>query len=327
MKKINNLPVIEYTNLSKLIDKRRILLISSPSALIHSKKYLSSLNIVSNLNINTANKKNIDKIALPKDNIDLCYAIGGGRVIDISRYLASKWNLEIICVPTIISTDAFLVDCTGLRENGGVTYIPSKKADKVIIDFDLIKKSNSKYNLSGCGDVLSIYTALFDWKESKENLSSSVYDVAQGILTGLISESDEIKKMSQRGLEVLITQLALEVQLCYFYGNSRPEEGGEHFFVYCLENKIGAALHGEMVCFGILITSFLQGQSVTYIKEFMDKVGINYRPKGLSASVVFETLMEMPQYIKDHHLARSVYNYYPFKKKETEIKQFISSVL
>jgi len=64
-----------------------------------------------------------------------------GKILS-KRYLK---RLEIICVPTIISSDAFLVDCTGLRENGCVTYIPSKKADRVLLDWKLLKKTPLKY--------------------------------------------------------------------------------------------------------------------------------------------------------------------------------------
>lgn len=329
MKKIQNLPNLEFTNILNIKDNRRCLLITSPTAEVLAKPFLQNINITQTIFIANANKNYVDDLLTATNiaNIDICYAVGGGKVVDVARYLASRWNLEIICIPTIVSTDAFLVDCTGLRESKSVIYIPSKKADKVAIDFSLISQSDPRYNLSGCGDVLSIYTALYDWKESNDNYIEGVASVARGILNGLMSDFENIKNMNESGLMNLITQLAMEVQLCYLYGNSRPEEGGEHFYVYCLENKLESNLHGEMVCFGILLTSFLQGQSTSFIKNFMDSVNINYRPKGLTRDMAFEVYKDMPTYVKEKKFARSVWNYFPYQQKEEEVKNFISTIL
>lgn len=333
-KSINNLPVINWLNLKNLQEHRKVILLTTPTAEKTIKNSLRNLNVHKKMYIDTSQKKEVEKIINNKTSGEIIYAIGGGRVIDVGRYLAIKWGLEIICIPTIISSDAFLVDCTGLREHGCVTYLPSKKADKIILDWSILKNIPKKYHIVGCSDVLSIFTGLEDWKyinkigkaRPDEIYSQSVAKIAKSILESLMIESDNIKNGTKKGVETIILTLAMEVALCNFYGNSRPEEGGEHFFTYCAENYVPHFLHGEMVAFGILLTAYIQGLKWKKIKEFMDYVQLNYRPKGLTKKIVVKILKNLPTYVKKHRLRYSIYNDFFYSKQKDEIEWFLNKV-
>jgi len=334
MERVNNLPTIEWLDLQQYKDNRNAVLFTNPSAEKESNSHLGGLNIINKIYIQTADKMSIEKLAKKQVPAEVAYAVGGGRTIDVARFLAKEWGLEIICIPTIISSDAFLVDCTGLRENGCVTYAPSKKADKVLLDWELLQKTPLKYHLSGCGDVLSIYTGLYDWKYANkqgvarpdESYSPSVATIAKGILDSLLLDTKEIKNGTKKGMETIVTCLGMEVTLCNFYGNSRPEEGGEHFFTYCIENKVPHFLHGEMVSFGVLITASIQNQDWEKIKSFLGDVGLNYIPDGLTKAAVVNTLRELPGYVSNHKLRYSVYNNFNYKKNKARIDQFLEKV-
>lgn len=325
-KSVGNLPIIEWTKTSLLKDKKRAILITSPSAWKIAKPFLAGINFVETIFIDNSRRDYIDSIRLKNKSVSRAYLVGAGQVNDIGRYLAYKWNLEAVSIPTAITADAFLVDCTGVRENNYVAYIPSKKADKVILDWQLLKQAPWKINVSGCGDVLSIFTGLHDWRVAEDNYDPAVAVMAKAILDGLLSQVKTIKLPNQKGLETIINCLAMEVQLCYLYGNSRPEEGGEHFFAYCSENKLDHCLHGEIVGFGILLTGFLQDQNIIPIKKFMDGIGMNYVPRGMTRKIVTETLIELPAYVKKHNLRTSVYNHFDYQKNEAKINRFFKLI-
>lgn len=326
-KSVSNLPIIEWAEEDSLPkDEKRTILISGPSALKIATPFLKNINITETILIENSRKDYVDNLNLPDKTALVCYLVGSGQTIDIGRYLANKWKLETIAVPTIISTDAFLVDCTGLRENGCVKYVKSKKADKVILNWNLLKQAPWKFNLNGCGDVLSIFTGLFDWHYADDNYDQDVAIMAQGILDGLLSQSEAIKEKTKKGLEAIVNSLAMEVQLCNLYGNSRPEEGGEHFFTYCVENNMGHFLHGEMVGFGIILTGFLQNQDISNIKKFMDSIGMSYIPQGLTQKIVIETLNELPSYVKTHQLPYSIYNDFDYQKNQVKINRFFKLI-
>ncbi|MBI4225598.1 iron-containing alcohol dehydrogenase [Candidatus Roizmanbacteria bacterium] len=342
MKKINkitNIPEIEYVNLKVFKENKRVLLFTGPTAYKSSKSFLKGLNIVEVFHIDSSKKeiinKNIDFLISKKSKVDICFAVGGGIVADVAKMYAHELNLSLVIIPTLISSDAFLVDCTGIRYNGCVKYIPSLRAKSVLIDFNLLKKTPLRLHLSGCGDVLSIYTGLSDWKlanrkeklKADETYSVSVAKMAETILEGLLIEKDEIKKGTRKGLEAILRALIMEVQLCNTYGNSRPEEGGEHFFTYCIENYMPHFLHGEMVSFGVLITSYLQKETWRKMYNFLTYVGLNYIPKGLTEELVMKTLKELPSYVKKHHLRYSVYNDFSLKKDGVKVRKFVKFIL
>lgn len=331
---IASLPPIAWTSINSHKDKRPATLITSHTALSGSRDFIRGLNIAETIFIESSQQQYVEKLAQTSSNAETCYLLGGGQVIDVGRYLAYVWQKEAIGIPSIISTDSPFVDCTGLRKDGCVTYVKSKRADRIILDRELLNSAPWRYHLSGCGDVLSIFTGLFDWEYANQNKKAKLDEVynqnialmARGILNGLLSEVEEIKNGSEAGLSAIVTALAMEVQLCNLYGNSRPEEGGEHFFTYCIENKVLHFLHGEMVCFGILITSLLQNQPWRHLKKFMDQVGINYKPEVLTPEITIETLKEIPRYVELHHLPYSIYNNFSFKANEKRIKSFLKEV-
>lgn len=326
-KSVSSLPLIEWTEEDSLPkDEKRTILITGHSALKIATPFLENINITETILIENSRKNYVDNLNLPNKTAQVCYLVGSGQTIDIGRYLANKWELEAVAVPTIISTDAFLVDCTGLRENGCVKYVKSKKADKVILNWNLLKQAPWKLNLNGCGDILSIFTGLFDWHYADDNYDKDVAIMAQGILDGLLSQTKLVKEKTKKGLEVIVNSLAMEVQLCNLYGNSRPEEGGEHFFTYCVENKMGHFLHGEMVGFGILLTGFLQGQDITKVKKFMDDIGMSYIPQGITQEIVRNTLKELPDYVKTNKLLYSIYNDFDYQKNGAKISQFFKLI-
>lgn len=331
---VSNLPSIVWKSVRSIEDQRRTALITSPSALAATGDLLTGIHPIETVFITGSQKEYAERLADNNIPSEACYLVGGGQVADIGRYLAAAWSQETVCIPTVVSTDAFLVDSTGLRQGGCVKYVKSKTADGVILDEELLLRAPWRYHLSGCGDVLSIFTGLFDWKyandhdkvSDRELYDSSIAIMAGGILNGLLSETEEIKRGTEAGLAVIVNALAMEVQLCNLYGNSRPEEGGEHFFAYCIENKLPHFLHGEMVAFGVLLTGYLQEQDITEIMQFMDGVGLNYRPEGLNRAVVIETLRELPDYVAKHRLRYGFYHDFDYQDRQKKVAEFFSLI-
>lgn len=334
-KKVNNLPIIIDVNLERTKETRKAVLLTTKSAQAASQFSLSQFNIVQEFSVEATTEWYLEKIVEKlSPEIEVVYGVGGGRAIDGAKYISARKNLELVAIPTILSTDAFLTDSTGIRKEGCVYYLSTKRPEFVYIDFDLLSQAPARFNIGGCGDVLSIFTAFFDWKYANEKgvakrdekFDPSVSKIAQGILNGLLSKTKVLKENKREGLMTLLNLLAVEVQLCNFYGNSRPEEGGEHFFTYCIENKMPHFLHGEMVAFGILITAFVQGQNLERIKNFMEKIGLNYKPPGLKKNTVKETLKELPDYVRRHQLRYSIYHDFDYQAQERKVKEFLNKI-
>ena len=260
---------------------------------------------------------------------EVVYGIGGGLAVDTAKYVAAAKGLPLVALPTILSTDAFLTDATGVRENGCVHYLPSKAPDTVIVDMDVLCNAPASMRASGAADVLSIATALWDWQEaekmggnpSNQQLTPHVVDIASTLLQTLLDNAREIGRGTPTGLKLLLDLLCMEVQLCYQCGHSRVEEGSEHYFVYALENHLtpakegsadsetineGSLLHGELVGLGILLMAVLQSQPWTQYRHALECLQINYFPSAVARDAIAETLINLSDYVSQHQLPYTV---------------------
>lgn len=329
---LHTLSKIEWVDLTTVHDNRPSALVTSPTAEMQFRPLAGNFNFTDHLAITNGTATYIDGLRKNMPTTDAMYAVGGGRVIDIARLLAYEWNMDITAIPTIISSDSPFVNCTGVRDNGCVRYDLSKKADRVLLDWNILRQSPKQFHAAGSVDVLSIYTALYDWKLASDRHAArldepyvnAIADQANNILKYLMSNEIDIVAMSQTGLKSIVQALCMEVELCNLYGNSRPEEGGEHFFAYAIESRLPHAIHGELVGLGILITACMQRQPWQDIQHFMDSIGMNYRPNGVSAQIITDTLKGMREYVERHALRYSIWNEYDHD--EQNIKTFLNAI-
>ncbi len=250
---------------------------------------------------------------------EVVYGIGGGLTIDTAKYVAAANGLPLIAFPTILSTDAFLTDATGVRENGCVKYLPTMPPDTVIVDMDVLCEAPAPMRASGAADVLSIATALWDWQEAEkmeanppdQRLTPQTTNIAETLLQTLLENAREIGSGTPDGLKLLFDLLCMEVQLCNLCGHSRVEEGSEHYFTYAIENHLtstsgGNVLHGELVALGILLMATLQSQPWMQYRHAMECLQINYRSPAVTPEAIVETLINLSEYVAQHELPYTV---------------------
>ena len=250
---------------------------------------------------------------------EVVYGVGGGLVMDTAKYVASENQLPLIAIPTILSTDAFLTDATGVRENGCVQYLPTKTPDTVIVDMDVLCNAPAAMRASGAADVLSIATALWDWQEAEkmgenppdQQITPQTVAIAETLLQTLLENAREIGSGTPKGLKLLLDLLCMEVQLCNLCGHSRVEEGSEHYFTYALENHLTSAnsenyLHGELVGLGILLMAALQSQPWMQYRHALQCLQINYRPSAVAPEAIADTLINLSEYVVHHRLPYTV---------------------
>jgi glycerol-1-phosphate dehydrogenase [NAD(P)+] len=266
------------------------------------------LNIVRQVEVTEATIQAWDN-QLAEPHGDVVYAIGGGLPADAAKYLAYKKSLELVCIPTVLSVDAFLTWASGIRSQGCVRYIATKPPDHLVIDLDVIAEAPPDIRAAGICDVLSIATGLWDWKYAEERRKNPpgmewipyIDQAANAILQGTLDCAEAAGRGDWQGLKQLLDCLALEVQLTNQIGHSRPEEGSEHYFAYAVENKVGSGKpHANLVCPGILLIARAQGQDVHVLRRAMEECSIKF--DSIPEEVIEKTLVELPGYCQEHDL-------------------------
>lgn len=244
--------------------------------------------------------------------------LGGGMALDMAKYVAWRRGIEPVLVPSIASVDACVTNTVAVRDEGKVRYVGFVVPQVVLADFDLMQSAPPHLNRAGIGDILSIHTALWDWKAAAErNLIAYDAGVARqtaALVGQLEARTEGIRAVTEGALRWLIEAYAAENALCLQVGHARPEEGSEHFFAYNVEHRTGRGyVHGELVGLGILLMARLQENEPARVEGLLEATGVRFQPRdlGLSQAEVEEALLTLPAYVESEGLPHSVINERP----------------
>lgn len=272
--------------------------------------------------------------------------LGGGTACDTAKFVAwwlknnREFNLNLILIPSIISVDAFLCSSIAVREDNKVKYVGESHPEEIIIDYNLIREAPPFLNRAGISDTISIASALGDWKlardEINEKFDQEVFNQAKKIAVNLMDERDDIRDVSDKGIEALVNGFYEEVILCEEWGNARPEEGSEHFLAYCMESITHKHyIHGNLIGLSVLISLYLQKEyaefSVEEIKQFYNDIQLQYtlESQKISYDDLKCALTQIKKYVIDEKLHYSIYNSPSLNlnhKKIEDIIKFIKSI-
>jgi glycerol-1-phosphate dehydrogenase [NAD(P)+] len=232
------------------------------------------------------------------------FGFGGGMALDHAKYTAWHLGLPLVLVPSILSVDAGYTRAIGVREGSKVRYLGDARPLHLLVDFDLLQAAPPLLNKAGLGDVASIFTALWDWREAGRRLGEA-YDPhvaaeARQVLDRLFAAGSDLREVTERGLYELSEGYVAEVRLCEQVGNSRPEEGSEHYLAYCLESLTHRPyVHGQLIAACIALAGHAQGQDLGPFLAFVEEVGLDCRLKTLrsSAEEMRAALLEVKDYV------------------------------
>jgi glycerol-1-phosphate dehydrogenase [NAD(P)+] len=211
-------------------------------------------------------------------NIQAIVAVGGGKVIDYCKYIGFILQLPIISIPTSISNDGFASPGASLLINGKRKSQKAKTPYGVIIDTEIIRNSPHYYTYSGIGDLISKYTAIYDWKLSYRETQEPVNDFAVLISKNAVEVMVNYKSKDIKDLEFLrlicgclvMSGVAMEVS-----GSSRPASGSEHLISHAYDMVAKKpSLHGLQVGIATYAVSWLQNNpDHELIKRVLEDTG------------------------------------------------------
>jgi glycerol-1-phosphate dehydrogenase [NAD(P)+] len=255
--------------------------------------------------VQTMDISRVNEITSGIESGSAVFGIGGGMSLDHAKYVAWKKHLPLILVPTILSVDAAWTKSAAVREQGRVKYAGEVIPEYILVDYGLLRTAPEILNRSGAGDILSIFTALKDWKDAHDR-TSEPYDEetaekARNLLDRLFAGVYELRDVTDHGLRLLSELYIGEVDLCERTGNSRPEEGSEHYFAYCHESLTKrTCIHGTLVSLGVLIAGLYQGQDIKDIVKFLHDLSLDVSPEsiGTTREEVLSTLLHMSEYVR-----------------------------
>lgn len=303
--------------------------------LIYSPTSLKKINIENN-QLKFENWHNISKDidAVNKyienlEDIEEVITFGGGSTIDIGKYISYKTGIKYTCIPSMLSTNSYATNKVALIDNGKKMTLEAKMPDKIIIDNEILKLSKNE-NLYGLADVLSIYTALYDWKiankDINEEIDKDIYDRADKLFYEVLEfiNNNLLEDIVDNNME-LFKFIGIAGYITNLYGTGRPESGSEHIMAKEIERRIDIP-HGMSVSVGIMTMTLLQNREVNGILDAIKKMNIfeNSYKYGLSKEIIEKSFLELEPRVDRYTIVNRYKEDIDYRKKI--IKEFFEII-
>lgn len=260
--------------------------------------------------VNSLDVEKLDAVyeSLP-DNVNIV-GLGGGTALDSAKYFAYRRQRRPLLIPSITSSNGPFTDFISIRKNGGsFGFKVDGYPKKIVVDYDLIRLANPRYNRAGYGDLLYIQTTLNDWRiagadSTEQPVDPSVEQRLISIMDSAFANAEEIGKGTDHGIRLLMEHTQDSSGLYIDYPHYPISAGSEHLFAWNLELVTGKELiHGEMVSLGVVISSFLQRKYVKdsryrELRQALETAHVLYHPDeiGVSWDEIQRTLLTVEQY-------------------------------
>ncbi|RUM47792.1 MAG: NAD(P)-dependent glycerol-1-phosphate dehydrogenase [Hyperthermus sp.] len=231
-------------------------------------------------------------------DVSVIVGFGGGKSIDVAKYVGHVLSKPVVSVPTSPSHDGISSPFVSLKGSDKPYSIKASAPAALVADVNVLSSAPLRLIRAGAGDLIAKLTAVRDWKLAHK-LKGEYYGEYAAKLALLsakhvIEYASEIGRGSKAGVRVLVEGLISSGVAMCIAGSTRPASGSEHLFSHALDMLVpGAALHGEQVALGTVMMMYLHGGNWLRVKRTLKLVGLPSSAKelGIPGRVIVDALV------------------------------------
>jgi len=219
------------------------------------------------------------------------FGVGGGSKIDAAKLSSAEQGLPYVSVPTALSHDGIASPLASVKGLGKPYSVMVQAPLAIIADTEVIAKAPWRSVVSGCGDVISKFTAVRDWRLAQADKDEyyGEYAASLALMSArlVMKNAELIRPGNEEGLRVLLEALISCGVAMSIAGSSRPCSGSEHLFSHALELGCHpSAMHGEQCGVGSILCAYLQGANWRRIRDTLREVNAPTTGVGLGVGDV-----------------------------------------
>lgn len=207
-------------------------------------------------------------------NTSALIGLGGGKALDLAKYVSFLMRLPYLAVPTSLSNDGFCSPQSSLEMQGRRRSLPSAIPYGVVVDTEVCLASPPVLWCAGIGDSVAKITAVFDWKLAFHACGTPVNDFAALLSDATVFQLVASPHRDLEGIRLLATALMLNGIAMEIAGSSRPASGSEHLISHALDAiNPKPRLHGLQVGVATYLISQLQKHRTHSIAALFEATG------------------------------------------------------
>lgn len=229
---------------------------------------------------------------------DAVVGIGGGRVLDVAKYAATRAGVPMVAVATNLAHDGVCSPVASLTHANGKGSYGVAMPLALLVDLDFVHAAPPRLVRAGIGDVVSNLSAVADWALAQqvrgERFDGLAAALARNAAESLLRRTDTIADDAL--LVTLADALSLSGLAMSVAGSSRPCSGACHELLHATDQLFpGAGEHGELAGLGALFATYLRGDDelFTTIRACLRHHELPTRPDEVGLSLEqFATVVE-----------------------------------
>lgn len=207
---------------------------------------------------------------------DLIIGIGSGVINDIGKIVSAITGHKYIIVATAPSMDGYASATSSMSRDGLKVSLPSRCADTVLGDVDILKNAPMPMLQAGLGDMLAKYISIAEWRIAHlitgEYYCENVAQMIRMAVKKCVDQAPGLLKREERAVEAVFEGLVVGGVAMAYAGVSRPASGVEHYFSHVwdmrgLEFGTKTQLHGIQCAWGTYLAAKLYERVLTVTPE------------------------------------------------------------
>ena len=256
--------------------------------------------------VKEASFEEADRLCKVNGDFGFVVGVGGGKVIDVGKMVATRKRIPFISVPTSPSHDGIASERVTIHDGENRASLRADVPIAVVADISVLQKSPHRLIASGSADAISNYTAVYDWKLGRRRGEYfSEYAASLSLMAAeiVMNSAEMIGKDQERGIRNLVEALISSGIAMSMVDSSRPASGAEHMFSHALDYMKSPGLHGEQCGIGSIITAYFQGQNWKRVRESLTKAGapVTLEAAGISEGMFLNAFMEARNVRKERY--------------------------
>lgn len=193
---------------------------------------------------------------------DFIIGVGSGVINDIGKILSCTTHHPYMIVATAPSMDGYASASSSMTRDGLKISLPSRSADVIIGDLDVLCKAPVKMMQSGLGDMLAKYVSICEWRISHlitgEYYCAEIAQLIRNAVQQCVKNADKLLQRDKVAVQAVFEGLVIGGVAMNYAGLSRPASGVEHYISHVLDMRgveFGTPVdfHGIQCAIGTLI--------------------------------------------------------------------------
>lgn len=197
-----------------------------------------------------------------KADCDMIVAVGSGVINDTAKILAFRTKLPYVIVATAPSMDGYASMSSSMTVGGIKVSLPSRCADVIIGDTEILSSAPKKMIVSGVGDMLAKYISICEWRIAAlicgEYYCEEIAELIRSSLRRITESTEVLLQGDASAVSALFDGLSAGSVAMNYAGISRPASGVEHYISHIIDmrgEEFGepVELHGLQCAIGTLL--------------------------------------------------------------------------